>query len=118
MKQHDPSSDDPNGPFSFERVPTGNPHADDILGGRFPVDSTNAVMGQPGTGKTIFVEQLVSHNAADDRPILYCTTMSEPLAKVVRFLQQFPFFDESKVGTQVIYEDIGGELATGGIDAR
>src|SRR3954462_2238955 len=102
---------------ALERVTTGNPQADEILGGGFPVASSNVVMGQPGTGKTIFVEELVFHNAGDDRPILYFTTMSEPLAKVVRYLQQFPFFEESKIGVQVIYEDIGGELAAGGIDA-
>jgi len=102
---------------ALHRVPTGNPQADEILGGGFPVNSINVVMGHPGTGKTIFVEELVFHNAADDRPILYFTTMSEPLAKVVRYLQQFPFFDENKIGVQVIYEDIGGELAAGGIDA-
>ena len=117
MNQHNPSSDTANAASPLARVPTGNPQADEILGGGFPVNSINVVMGQPGTGKTIFVEELVFHNASDERPILYFTTMSEPLAKVVRYLQQFPFFDERKIGSQVIYEDIGGELAEGGIDA-
>src|SRR3954467_12923567 len=100
------SGDAPTTPSPLRRVPTGNPQADEILGGGFPVDSINVVMGQPGTGKTIFVEELVFHNAGHARPILYFTTMSEPLAKVVRYLQQFPFFDERKIGQQVIYEDI------------
>jgi circadian clock protein KaiC len=101
----------------LQRISTGNHQADEILGGGFPIDSINVVMGQPGTGKTIFVEQLVFHNASAERPILYFTTMSEPLPKVVRYLQQFPFFDESKVGTEVLYEDIGADLAGGGIEA-
>jgi circadian clock protein KaiC len=104
-------------PIRLERVRTGNPQADEILGGGFPTDSINVVMGQPGTGKTIFVEQLVFHNAGDDRPIVYFTTMSEPLQKVVKYLQQFPFFDETKIGGQVVYEDLGGDLAAGGIAA-
>jgi circadian clock protein KaiC len=74
-------------------------------------------MGHPGSGKTIFAEQLIFHNAADDRPILYFTTLSEPLAKVVRYLQGFSFFDEDKLGTQVIYEDIGPKLAADGAPA-
>jgi len=45
------------------RVQTGNPQADDILGGGFPQNSINVVMGEPGTGKTIFAEQLLFHNA-------------------------------------------------------
>src|SRR5687768_18492899 len=102
MNHPDDTSNDPNASSSLRRVPTGNPQADEILGGGFPADSINVVMGQPGTGKTIFVEELIFHNAGDDRPILYFTTMSEPLSKVVRYLQQFPFFDERKIGSQVI----------------
>src|SRR5215203_3232269 len=97
-----------------ERMSSGNREADHILGGGFPSNSINIVMGHPGSGKTIFAEQLIFHNAGDDRPILYLTTLSEPLAKVVRYLQGFSFFDESKLGTQVIYEDIGALLATEG----
>jgi D-sedoheptulose 7-phosphate isomerase len=41
-----------------ERISTGNPQADEILGGGFPKNSINIVMGQPGTGKSIFAEQL------------------------------------------------------------
>ena len=61
----------------------GIAQADEILGGGFPSNSINIVMGQPGTGKSIFAEQLVFRNASDDRPILYLTTLSEPLAKMV-----------------------------------
>jgi circadian clock protein KaiC len=117
MNQHDEPSADPNVSTPLARITTGNQQADEILGGGFPVDSINVVMGHPGTGKTIFIEQLIFHNAGEDRPILYLTTMSEPLPKVVRYLQQFPFFDEAKIGSEVVYEDIGSELASGGIDA-
>ena len=99
------------------RMSSGNPEADHVLGGGFPADSINIVMGHPGSGKTIFAEQLIFHNAGDDRPILYFTTLSEPLAKVVRYLQGFDFFDEEKLGTQVIYEDVGPQLAEQGASA-
>jgi circadian clock protein KaiC len=99
------------------RISTGNRTADEILGGGFPASTINIVMGQPGTGKTIFVEQLLFANASDDRPVLYLTTLSEPLTKVVRFVQQFEFYEESKLGTSVLYEDIGAELAEHGIAA-
>jgi circadian clock protein KaiC len=96
---------------------SGNAEADHILGGGFPANSINIIMGHPGSGKTIFAEELIFHNAGDDRPILYLTTLSEPLAKVVRYLQGFKFFDETKLGTQVIYEDVGSQLALGGAQA-
>jgi circadian clock protein KaiC len=99
------------------RMTSGNPEADHILGGGFPVNSINIIMGHPGSGKTIFAEQLIFENASEDRPILYFTTLSEPLAKVVRYLQGFQFFDESKLGTQVIYDEIGGLLAAEGPSA-
>jgi circadian clock protein KaiC len=100
-----------------ERMSAGNPEADHILGGGFPSNSINIIMGHPGSGKTIFAEQLIFHNADDERPILYLTTLSEPLAKVVRYLQGFRFFDETKLGTQVIYEDVGPQLARDGAPA-
>jgi circadian clock protein KaiC len=100
-----------------ERMSSGNFEADHILGGGFPANSINIIMGHPGSGKTIFAEQLIFHNADDDRPILYLTTLSEPLAKVVRYLQGFRFFDETKLGTQVVYEDVGARLAEDGATA-
>ncbi len=100
-----------------ERVSTGNTEADEILGGGFPSNSINIVMGQPGTGKSIFAEQLVFSNASDDRPILYLTTLSEPLAKMVGYLQRFAFFDEDKIGKSVLFEDVGPQLVQGGMRA-
>jgi circadian clock protein KaiC len=100
-----------------DRMSSGNPEADHILGGGFPANSINIVMGHPGSGKTIFAEQLIFHNATADRPILYFTTLSEPLSKVVRYLQGFGFYDEEKLGIQVIYEDIGPQLAIDGASA-
>jgi circadian clock protein KaiC len=100
-----------------DRMSTGNAEADHILGGGFPADSINIIMGHPGSGKTIFAEELIFHNADEGRPVLYMTTLSEPLAKVVRYLQGFAFFDEEKLGTQVIYEDVGPQLAKDGAGA-
>jgi circadian clock protein KaiC len=100
-----------------ERVSTGNAQADEILGGGFPSNSINIVMGQPGTGKSIFAEQLVFRNASEDRPILYLTTLSEPLAKMVNYLQQFAFFGADKIGKSVLFEDIGPQLVGGGVRA-
>jgi circadian clock protein KaiC len=100
-----------------ERMKSGNAEADHILGGGFPVNSINIIMGHPGSGKTIFAEQLIFDNASDDRPIIYFSTLSEPQAKVVRYLQGFRFFDETKLGTQVFYEDIGARLSEDGIGA-
>ena len=102
----------------YNTISTGNPQMDTILNGGFPENSINVIMGQPGTGKTVFAEQIIFHHAKPgDRPVLYLTTLSEPVSKVLTYLQRFSFFDEEKVGTCVHYLDIGAELADKGIAA-
>ena len=105
------------GNTSTPRVSSGNRQADTVLGGGFPVNSINILMGEPGTGKTLFAEQLLFANAEGERPVLYLTTLSEPLSKVVTYLQLFPFYNELKLGTAVLYEDLGGVLAAEGVSA-
>jgi circadian clock protein KaiC len=104
---------------ALTRITTGNAQLDEILGGGFPANSINVVMGEPGSGKTILAEHLVFANAGlDDRPIVYLTTLSEPLEKVVRYLQEFGFFDADHLASgAVIYESIGAELEADGIAA-
>jgi circadian clock protein KaiC len=100
----------------FARISTGNAEADMILNGGFPSDSINIVMGQPGTGKTIFAEQLLFHNAREGRPLVYLTTLSEPLSKVVSYAQRLRFFDVNAIGSRVVYEDLGADLAANGVE--
>src|SRR5262249_14780800 len=91
--------------------------ADAILGGGFPANSINIIMGAPGTGKTLFAQQLALRNADRERPVLYLTTLSEPLAKVVTYLQQLTFYDGSKIGVGVHYEDLSEALVEHGVGA-
>jgi circadian clock protein KaiC len=103
------------------RVSSGNAQLDAILCGGFPANSINIVMGEPGSGKTILAERLIFANARlkeDPRPILYLTTLSEPLEKVVRYLQKFSFFDEEQLISGAIrYDSIAVELEQGGVAA-
>jgi circadian clock protein KaiC len=99
---------------TYPRVLTGNPQVDDILHGGFPSNSINIIMGQPGTGKTIFAEQLMFANTDGDRPVLFITTMSEPLTKAVTYVQRFAFYDEDRLGGTIQYHDLGTILANEG----
>jgi circadian clock protein KaiC len=98
----------------FSRISTGNPQADLVLGGGLPTNSINIVMGQPGTGKTVFAEQLLFRNAEPGRPIVYVSTLSEPMSKMVSYVQRFSYFNETKLGTEILYDDIGPLLASDG----
>jgi circadian clock protein KaiC len=98
----------------FPRISTGNAQADHVLGGGLPANSITIVMGHPGTGKTVFAEQLLFHNAGAGRPIVYVSTLSEPMSKMVSYVQRFSYFDETKLGAEIQYEDIGPLLASDG----
>ena len=91
----------------MNRLKTGNDELDAILGGGFPANGIHVLMGSPGTGKTILVEQLCFANASPGRPILYVATFSEPMQKLVGFLQEFSFTVPEKLGTEIVYEYIG-----------
>jgi circadian clock protein KaiC len=109
---------DGNESSTLARITTGSAQLDEILGGGFPANSINILMGEPGSGKTIFAEHLIFANASEDRPIIYLTTLSEPLEKVVRYLQHFDFFDADKLASGAIrYESLGDDLHAQGIAA-
>lgn len=83
---------------TIRRLPTGVPGLDEILGGGLPEYSFNIVAGGPGCGKTTLVHQFVFANASRERPALYFTILGEPAIKMLRYQQQFTFFDQSKLG--------------------
>jgi circadian clock protein KaiC len=86
------------GKVTIHKIPTGVSGLDEILGGGIPEFSFNLIGGAPGCGKTTLLHQLAFANAKADRPVLYFTVLGEPLIKMLRYQQQFAFYDESKVG--------------------
>ena len=82
-------------------LPTGVRGLDDILGGGVPEFSFNLIGGSPGCGKTTLAHQFAFANATVERPALYFTVLGEPVIKMLRYQQQFSFFDDSKVGAAV-----------------
>ena len=83
---------------TINKLPTGVRGLDDILGGGIPEFSFNLIGGSPGCGKTTLVHQIAFANATADRPALYFTVLGEPGIKMLRYQQQFSFYDEAKVG--------------------
>jgi circadian clock protein KaiC len=100
-----------------DRIKSGNVSLDAILGGGLPADAVNLVVGPPGSGKTMLVQQFVFANATAARPALYFSTVSEPLDKLVRYGQMLSFFDSRRVGSEVFYEDLGGVMDRRGLAA-
>jgi circadian clock protein KaiC len=97
------------------RLTSGNAALDEVLAGGLPAHGISLIMGLPGTGKTIIAQQYAFHNADPERPVVYFSTVSEPLEKIVRFGQNLDFFDASAVGKSVFYADLGQTVGTDGL---
>jgi circadian clock protein KaiC len=81
----------------IRQLPTGVPGLDEILGGGLPEYSFNIIAGAPGSGKTTLAHQIAFANATPERPALYFTVLGEPAIKMLRYQQQFTFFDHAKM---------------------
>ncbi len=86
---------------TIRQLPTGVRGLDDILGGGLPEFSFNIIAGAPGCGKTTLAHQIIFANATPESPALYFTVLGEPALKMLRYQQQFSFFDPTKLNSAV-----------------
>jgi circadian clock protein KaiC len=86
---------------ALRKLPTGVRGLDEILGGGISEFSFNIIAGTPGCGKTTLAHQIIFANATVQKPALYFTVLGEPAIKMLRYQQQFSFFDPSKLGTAI-----------------
>jgi circadian clock protein KaiC len=96
---------------------TGVPGLDTILGGGLPELSFNIIGGAPGSGKTTFAQQIMFSLASPTCKALFFTAMGEPPVKMLRYQQQFEFFDFDKVGTAINFISLAPAVETGNYDA-
>jgi len=90
--------------------PSGVPGLDTVLGGGLPEYSFNLIAGGPGSGKTILAHQMMFANASVERPALYLTVLGEPSLKMLRYQQQFSFFDSARVGSSIQFVNLSAEV--------
>ena len=100
----------------IRRLSTGVPGLDAVLGGGLPEFSFNVVAGAPGAGKTTLVQQIMFTLARPDRPALYFTVLGEPPLKMLRYQQQFEFFNVEEVNASVRFLNLAKEALDGGLD--
>src|SRR5437762_9213267 len=93
----------------IRRLSTGVPGLDAVLGGGLPEFSFNVVAGAPGAGKTTLVQQIMFTLARPDRPALYFTVLGEPPLKMLRYQQQFEFFNIAAVNASVRFVNLAKE---------
>ncbi len=95
---------------------TGVPGLDEVLGGGLPEFSFNVIAGPPGCGKTTLAHQIMFALATHERPALYFTVLGEPPLKMLRYQQQFDFFDSEKVTSAIRFINLTDNTACGDLD--
>jgi len=83
---------------AIRRLPSGVPGFDEVLGGGIPEFSFNLIAGGPGCGKTTLGHQIMFANATPERKAVYFSIIGEPPIKMLRYQQQYHFFDAGKIG--------------------
>lgn len=101
---------------TINRLATGVPGLDDVLGGGLPEFSFNLIAGQPGCGKTTLAHQIMFALAMPERPAIYFTVLGEPPLKMLRYQQQFDFFDTDALNQRVRFVNLSEEAMTGDLD--
>ena len=100
----------------INKLPTGVQGLDEILDGGLPEFSFNIIAGAPGCGKTTLAHQIAFANATPERPALYFTVLGEPALKMLRYQQQYRFFDLSKVKSAVRFLNLSQVLLERGLE--
>jgi circadian clock protein KaiC len=94
----------------IRRLPTGVPGLDAVLGGGLPEFSFNLIAGTPGSGKTTLAHQLMFGMANPERRALFFSALGEPALKMMRYQQQYAFFDIDKVESSIRFVNLGDDV--------
>jgi circadian clock protein KaiC len=92
---------------------TGVPGLDVLLGGGLTEYSFTLIAGAPGSGKTTLAHQIMFALAGPERRALFFTVLGEPPLKMLRYQQQFSYFDMAKVGPCIRYVNLADDLRAG-----
>src|SRR5688500_8858011 len=104
-----------------EKVPirqlrTNVPGLDQILGGGLPEFSFNLIAGAPGSGKTTLAQHIMFGLSGPKCHALYFTVVGEPPLKMLRYQQQYTFFDLDRLDESVRFVNLSQELVGGSLD--
>lgn len=101
---------------SFQRIESGIPGLDTILSGGFLKGGTYLILGNPGTGKTIFANQLCFHQIGQGGKAIYVTLLAESHTRMFGNLQPLKFFHPEEVSEGIQYISGYSVLEKEGLD--
>src|SRR3954451_2548450 len=90
-------------PPILERLRTGVPGLDTMLGGGFLRGGLFIIQGAPGAGKTILGNQICFHQVAEGGRALYVTLLAENHARMMLHIGQLGFFEEQVIPDRLYY---------------
>jgi len=105
------------GKVPIRKLPTGVRGLDEIMGGGLPELSFNIITGGPGCGKTTLAHQILFANATRKKPALYFTILGEPPIKMLRYQQQYTFFDPAQLNTAIRFVNLSDVVADKDLNA-
>ncbi|MBC7685798.1 MAG: AAA family ATPase [Bdellovibrionales bacterium] len=100
----------------IKQLLTGVPGFDELLGGGVPEFSFNLIAGTPGSGKTTLAHQMMFSMSSPARRALFFTVLGEPPLKMLRYQQQFSYFDFDKVDQSVRFVNLAADMVDGDFD--
>lgn len=95
---------------TIERVPTGIPGLDEMIGGGLPVPSSTLVAGEAGTGKTTFCNQFLCKGAERKETGLYFMISGGSPSLAFKFASTYEFVKEDYFCKEIQYIDLGDTL--------
>jgi circadian clock protein KaiC len=99
-----------------ERLSTGVPGFDTVLGGGLVEPGLYLLQGVPGAGKTILASQIAFHRTDQGDRALFVTLVAESHAKLLSHLRGFAFFDETAIAERLWFLSALAALAREGLD--
>ncbi|HEY3052683.1 MAG TPA: ATPase domain-containing protein [Thermoanaerobaculia bacterium] len=100
----------------IRQLHTGVPGLDQILGGGLPEFSFNLIAGAPGSGKTTLAQQIMFGLARPKSKAIYFTVVGEPPLKMLRYQQQYEFFDVEHVDESIRFVNLSQDIVGGSLE--
>lgn len=101
--------------FVIEKISTGVEGLDVLTDGGFLKGSAYIIQGPPGAGKTILANQFCYAHIRQGGRALYMTLLAESSARMLNYVSQMSFFDESVVPGRMEYISGYGTLERDGL---
>ncbi len=98
-----------------QRLETGVPRLDFITKGGLIKGASYAILGPPGSGKTVLANQIAFFHVKQGGRALYVTLLTESHGRMLENLEEMTFFDPGVIPGQISYLSGYRELETEGL---